>query len=81
MIISLLLEGFISVVIFLISLLPSLNFELAVDFTALSNVIGYLDTLIAFNILLACIGVTIVFDHFSFFMKTLKFILSKFGLG
>ncbi|MGG5320716.1 hypothetical protein IGJ83_001520 [Enterococcus pernyi] len=81
MIFTLLIEALISLVIFIVSLLPSLNFELSVDFSALANVIGYIDTLISFSILLACIAATIIFDNFSFLMKILKFILSKFGLG
>lgn len=82
MIISMLIEGFFNIIIFLVSLLPSINFNFPdVDFSVFSDLVGYLNTLVSFSVILACIAIHVIFDNFSFFMKIVKWIISKFGLG
>lgn len=46
-----------------------------------ANLVGYLDSFIDLDVLIACVAIVVVFDNISFITRLLKFILNKFGLS
>jgi len=66
-------------------LIPDINLPfsaLRFDFIGpVANLVGYLDSFIDLDVLVACVAIVIVFDNIGFITRLLKFILSKFGIG
>lgn len=68
---------------FIVGLFPTIKFPSTseLDFSVVSDFVGYFDTLISFKLVLLCIASIVVVDNLGFLTRVLKFILNKFGLG
>lgn len=76
-------DFFVGILNFIIGLFPTIKFPSSdeLNFSAFSDSLAYLDTLVSFKLVLSCIAAIVVVDNLSFLTRILRFILSKFSLG
>lgn len=83
MLLKSIVDFLVGILSFIVGLFPTIKFPSVneVDFSVVSDFVGYFDTLISFKLVLACITSIVVVDNLGFLTRMLKFILNKFGLG
>lgn len=83
MLLKVIIDFLLGILNLIIGLFPTIRFPETdeLNFSVISDLIGYFDTVISFKLILACFASIFIVDNFGFFTRILKFILNKFGLS
>ena len=73
------LNFFINLVIWLLSLLPDLNFMVSISsyIQPVANFVSYIDSFVSVSLIASCITVILVYDNWRFVWAALNFVWDK----